>query len=97
MGKATARSGGLVWRAPAAADIKVGDSLQYYDATCQFRFRVLSLQHGGEWVFGMPEGEEGAPRGGPIAVKRSSCMTPETAERVLHELPTLPVDPPLPG
>jgi hypothetical protein len=75
----------------------VGDSLQYYDTTCQFKFRVLSLQHGGEWIFGMPEGEDGPPRGGPIAVKRSSCMTLETAERVLHELPSHPVDPPSPG
>ena len=84
------------WSPPAADDIHPGDTLQYYSMESSFEFRVLSVQHGGEWIFGTPMNDPELKQGGPLAVQRRSCMTPETATRVLEHLPTIRVDAPVP-
>lgn len=80
------------WFPPAADDIKPGDVLQFYSMENSFTFRVLSLQHGGEWVFGRDTRDTPDSRSGPIAVKRTDCMTLETAGRVLKDLPTISIN-----
>jgi hypothetical protein len=82
------------WSPPVAEDIHPGDTLQFYSPESSFEFRVLSLQHGGEWIFGTPMNDPELKHGGPLAVKRSDCMTPETARRVLEHLPTISVEAP---
>ncbi len=82
------------WSPPVAEDIHPGDTLQFYSPESSFEFRVLSLQHGGEWIFGTPMNDPELKHGGPLAVKRSDCMTPETARRGLEHLPTISVEAP---
>ena len=94
MGKAKAKEGAPRWRAPAAEDINVGDVLQYYSQMGSFQLQVLSLQHGGEWIFGFDTRDKPEARLGPVAVRRSDCMTLETAGRILGELPSLSIDAP---
>ena len=83
------------WRSPAADDINPGDILQFYAIDNRFTFRVMSLQHGGEWIFGKDTRDVDESRVGPIAVKRTDCMTLETAARVLKDLPGINLDGPL--
>lgn len=82
------------WSSPAAEDINQGDILQFYSVEGSFALRVLSVQHGGEWVFGLPVSDPPDCNLGPIAVPRRGCMTLETAERVLPHLPTLRIEAP---
>lgn len=79
------------WSSPAADDINPGDILQFYSPENSFTFKVLSLQHGGEWVFGQDTRDRPESRTGPIAVKRTDCMTLEIAGRVLKDLPTISI------
>jgi plastocyanin len=82
------------WRSPAAVDITPGDTLQFYSMDNRFTFRVLSVEHGGEWIFGRDTRDQDE-RVGPIAVKRTDCMTLETATRVLRDLPGVNLDGPV--
>ena len=82
------------WRSPAADDIHPGDTLQYYAIDNRFTFKVLSVEHGGEWIFGRDTRDQDE-RTGPIAVKRTDCMTIETAARVLKDLPGVNLDAPI--
>lgn len=77
------------WFPPVADEINPGDILQFYSPENSFTFKVLSLQHGGEWIFGHDTRDHPESKTGPIAVKRTDCMTPETAGRVLKDLPTI--------
>lgn len=79
------------WSSPAAEDIQPGDGLQYYSMENSFTLRVLSVQHGGEWIFGAPDADPELKAGGPIAVRRRDCMTLETARRVMKDLPTISI------
>lgn len=79
------------WRSPPAEDIHPGDTLQYYSIDNRFTFRVLSVEHGGDWIFGR-DTRDRDERVGPIAVKRTDCMTPETSARVLRDLPGVSLD-----
>lgn len=81
------------WRSPAADDIRPGDVLQYYSIDNRFTFKVLSVEHGGEWVFGRDTRDQDE-RLGPIAVKRTDCLTLNDAARVLRDLPGIQVDGP---
>ena len=80
------------WSSPAADNINPGDILQFYSMENSFTFKVLSLQHGGEWVFGQDTRDSPDSRSGPIAVKRTDCMTLETAGRILKDLPTISIN-----
>jgi hypothetical protein len=95
-GKGKEGASRVTWRVPSAEEINPGDILQFYSPENSFQFRVLSLQHGGEWVFGFDTRDPEGSKTGPIAVKRSDCMTPETAARVLKDLPTINLDAPQP-
>lgn len=97
MGKVKGRDAGPRWRPPAAEDINVGDILQYYSQMGSFQLQVLSLQHGGEWIFGLDTRDKPEARLGPVAVRRSDCMSLETAARILGELPSLVIDAPEAG
>lgn len=89
-------AGGLPrWSPPAADGITPGDHLQYYSIDTSFTFRVLSLQHEGDWIFGTPDTDPELARGGPVAIPRRSCMTLETAARVLDRLPRAAPDGPV--
>lgn len=90
--KGQERASRVTWRVPAAEEINPGDVLQFYSPENSFTFKVLSLQHGGEWIFGQDTRDSPDSKSGPIAVKRSDCMTPETAARVLKDLPTIRID-----
>jgi hypothetical protein len=79
------------WSPPAADGITPGDILQFYSMENSFTFRVLSVQHGGEWIFGRDTRDGDESRSGPIAVKRTDCMSLETAARVLKDLPTISI------
>lgn len=94
MGKVKVREGAPRWSPPAAAEIKPGDRLHYYTMERDFELEVLSLQHGGEWIFGWDAKDRPQQRVGPIAVPRRDCMTLETATRVLKDLPRIKVDDP---
>ena len=87
--KGQERATRVTWRVPAAEEINPGDVLQFYSPENSFTFRVLSLQHGGEWIFGRDTRDGDDSKTGPIAVKRTDCMTLETAGRVLKDLPTI--------
>lgn len=80
------------WSSPAADTIKPGDPLQYYTMESSFTFRVLSIQHGGEWIFGVPDNDLELKAGGPIAVPRRNCMTLDTARRVMEHLPRISIE-----
>ena len=79
------------WSSPAADNINPGDILQFYSPENSFTFRVLSLQHSGEWIFGQDTRDRSDSKTGPIAVKRTDCMTTETAGRILKDLPTISI------
>jgi hypothetical protein len=93
-GKVKEGANQVSWRPPAADDIKAGDVLQYYSIDNRFTFRVLSVQHGGEWVFGRDTRDQDEKLG-PIAVRRTDCMTLPQAAKVLKDLPSISVDGPV--
>jgi hypothetical protein len=95
-GKGKEGASRVTWRVPTAEEISPGDVLQFYSPENSFQFRVLSLQHGGDWIFGYDTRDPDGNNLGPIAVKRSDCMTPEIAARVLKDLPTIRLDAPQP-
>jgi hypothetical protein len=82
------------WRPPAAADIKPGDILQFFSIDTRFTLRVMSLQHDGEWIFGAPDSDPELKFGGPVAVKRTDCMTPHQAATLLRDFPVFRIDAP---
>lgn len=93
-GQAGAGKGIPRWSPPEAADIKSGDILQYYSPEGSFTLRVLSVKHEGEWIFGFPTSDPPDVKLGPMAIPRKSCMTLDTAERVLSHLPSIRIDAP---
>lgn len=95
-GQERARGWAPRWRPPAAEEIKPGDVLQYFSIDTRFTFTVTSLQHGGEWIFGRDTRDNAETRVGPIAVKRTDCMTPEQADTLLRDFPVFQIDGPDP-
>lgn len=93
-GQEGARGSTPRWRPPAAEDINPGDILQYFSIDTRFTFRVLSLQHGGEWIFGQDTRDSAESKVGPIAVKRTDCMTLSQANTVLRDFPLFEIDGP---
>ncbi len=92
-GKEKARGSMPQWRPPAVEDINEGDTLQFYAVDNRFTFRVMSIQHGGEWIVGRPSTDQDEKLG-PIAVKRTDCMTLTQAAKVLQFLPSINLDAP---
>ena len=95
-GQERAREWAPRWRPPAAEDIKPGDVLQFFSIDTRFTFQVLSLQHGGEWIFGRDTRDAEGSRTGPIAVKRTDCMTLSQASTVLRDFPLFQIEAPDP-
>jgi hypothetical protein len=93
-GQEGARGSTPRWRPPAAEDINPGDILQFFSIDTRFTFRVLSLQHGGEWIFGRDTRDNDETRSGPIAVKRTDCMTLSQASTILRDFPLFEIDGP---
>jgi hypothetical protein len=93
-GQEGARGSTPRWRPPHAEDINPGDILQFFSIDTRFTFRVLSLQHGGEWIFGRDTRDNDETRSGPIAVKRTDCMTLSQASTILRDFPLFEIDGP---
>jgi hypothetical protein len=95
-GQEGARLGLPRWRPPAAEDIKPGDILQFLSIDTRFTLEVLSLQHDGEWIFGRDTRDRSDSPLGPVAVRRTDCMTLSQADRILQEFPLHSFDGPDP-
>jgi hypothetical protein len=94
-GQEGARGNTPRWRPPAAGDIKPGDVLQYFSIDSRFTFRVTSIEHGGEWIFGRDTRDNPETKLGPVAVKRTDCMTLSQADTILRDFPVFQIDAPV--